>query len=51
MCITVTLTCVLINSLTKCVFQDGFKGALSGRRQIFTIESPLNMMKNVFYFT
>ena len=27
------------------------KGALSGLRQFFAIESPLKMMKNVFYFT
>ena len=28
-----------------------FKGALSGLRQLLTTESPLKMMKNVFYFT
>ena len=27
-----------------------FKGALSGRRQFLATESPLKMMKNVFYF-
>ena len=27
------------------------KGALSGLRQFLTTESPLKMMKNVFYFT
>ena len=29
----------------------GFKGALSGLKQILAIESPLKMMKNAFYFT
>ena len=28
-----------------------FKGALSSLRQLLAIESPLKMMKNVFYFT
>ena len=28
-----------------------FKGALSGLRQFFAIESPLKMIKDVFYFT
>ena len=28
-----------------------FKGALSGLRQFFAIESPLKMMRNAFYFT
>ena len=27
-----------------------FKGALSGLRPFFTTESPLKMLKNVFYF-
>ena len=27
------------------------KGALSGLRQVLTIESPLKMMKNAFYIT
>ena len=27
------------------------KGVLSGLRQLLTFESPLNMMKNAFYFT
>ena len=27
------------------------KGALSGLRKFLTVESPLKMMKNVFYFT
>ena len=27
------------------------KGALSGLRQFLAIESPLKLMKNVFYFT
>ena len=28
-----------------------FKGTLSGLKQFLAIESPLKMMKNVFYFT
>ena len=28
-----------------------FKGPLSGLRQVLTIESPLKMIKNTFYFT
>ena len=31
--------------------QHQFKDALSGLRQFLAIESPLKMMKNVFYFT
>ena len=30
---------------------DGFKGALSGLRQILATEITLEMMKNAFYFT
>ena len=32
-------------------FIANLKGALSGRRQFLEIESPLKMMKNVFFFT
>ena len=28
-----------------------FKGALSGLRKFLAIESPLKIMKNIFYFT
>ena len=33
------------------VVMFGFKGALSGLRQLWAIESPLKAMKNTFYFT
>ena len=32
-------------------FRSSFKGALPGLRQFFAIESPLKVMRNIFYFT
>ena len=36
--------------LENCI-KNNVKGALSGLRQFLVTESPLKMMKNVFYFT
>ena len=36
---------------TRLSDQTLFKGALSGPRQFLATESPLEMMKNAFYFT
>ena len=33
------------------LLENLLEGALSGPRQFLAIESPLEMMKNVFYFT
>ena len=41
----------LIKTLMLMVVMFGFKGALSGLRQLWAIESPLKAMKNTFYFT
>ena len=40
----------LVNNLDEGIHKIKFKGALSGLRQFLATESPLKMMKNVFYF-
>ena len=46
---------VSVSNFEKIIFamlpKKWIKGALSGLRQFLAIESPLKMMKNVFYFT
>ena len=37
--------------MPKCDFNKVLKGTLPGPRQFFASESPLKIMKNLFYFT
>ena len=46
----ITVVCLSFN-LSVCQSSIFLKGGLSGLTQFLTIESPLKMMKNAFYFT
>ena len=43
----------LFQKVQRCAEYEShaFKGPISGLRQVLTIESPLKMIKNTFYFT